>query len=324
MNRKAKASNILGVLLMTVLVSGIAQADSRKAPGYLKDSSGNIVRNSAGDCWHSSIWTPEMANVVGCDGFVLDVKVEVIKGEGTGLITGITIPAAALFAFDSDVLTDEGKKAIDEYRDTLRPELAKAYAGIIVGHTDSTGDPQYNLDLSKRRAESVRAYLVSTGTDADLLRTVGRGQKDPISSNDTREGRAENRRVEIVVIGEVRALDAFRFPSVALFERRSAEITPMGENLLEKNIQDAREQLRRATYIEIVGHTDDVGDDDYNLDLSRKRAASVRDFLVAEGVDPLKLATFGMGEEMPIASNNTPEGRAENRRVEVLLLGRMK
>jgi outer membrane protein OmpA-like peptidoglycan-associated protein len=98
----------------------------------------------------------------------------------------------------------------------------------------------------------------------------------------------------------------------------------MGEELLEKNRQDARDQLRRATYIEIVGHTDDVGDDDYNLNLSLQRAEAVRDYLVSEGVDASKIATVGMGESMPIASNSTPEGRAENRRVEILVLGRMK
>jgi OOP family OmpA-OmpF porin len=316
---------VIGLLAVAVFSAGSVQAESREsAPGYLVDSAGNVVRSSGGDCWHDSSWSADKATVVGCDGVVLDPKVEVIKGEGTGLVAAVNIPAASLFAFDSDVLSEDGKKAIEDYRKTLRPELAQAYAGVVVGHTDSTGDPKYNLDLSKRRAENVRQYLVSTGVDADKLRILGRGDKDPIASNGTAEGRAQNRRVELVVIGEVRALDAFRFPSVALFPRRSGELTAEGKALLEKNRQDARDQLSRATYIEVVGHTDDVGDDDYNLDLSLQRAEAVRDHLVSVGVDPSKIATVGMGEGMPIASNNTPEGRAENRRVEVLLLGRMK
>jgi len=316
---------LTGLLTAAVLAVGSVSADSRGgASGYLVDSEGNVVRSSGGDCWHDSSWSADKATVVGCDGVVLDPKVEVIKGEGTGLVAAVNIPAASLFAFDSDVLSEDGKKAIEDYRKTLRPELAQAYAGVVVGHTDSTGDPKYNLDLSKRRAENVRQYLVSTGVDADKLRILGRGDKDPIASNGTAEGRAQNRRVELVVIGEVRALDAFRFPSVALFPRRSGELTAEGKALLEKNRQDARDQLSRATYIEVVGHTDDVGDDDYNLDLSLQRAEAVRDHLVSVGVDPSKIATVGMGEGMPIASNNTPEGRAENRRVEVLLLGRMK
>ena len=85
-----------------------------------------------------------------------------------------------------------------------------------------------------------------------------------------------------------------------------------------------RDLLSRAAYIEVVGYTDDVGDDDYNMELSKQRAASERDYLISKGLDASKIVTRGMGESMPTASNSTPEGRAENRRVEILLLGRIK
>ena len=78
-------------------------------------------------------------------------------------------------------------------------------------------------------------------------------------------------------------------------------------------------ELRRADYIEVIGHTDDVGDDDYNQELSEQRAQAMRDYLVATGLDPTKIVTRGAGEKTPIASNRTDEGRAENRRVEVLV-----
>lgn len=71
-----------------------------------------------------------------------------------------------------------------------------------------------DLGLSKRRAQAVSNYLVSTGVDAAKLREVGRGENAPIASNDTPEGRAQNRRVEIIAIAEPRALDTIRFPSV--------------------------------------------------------------------------------------------------------------
>jgi OOP family OmpA-OmpF porin len=135
---------------------------------------------------------------------VLNAPVEVIKGAPSGLVGAIVIPSAALFAFDKAELTEDGKAAIEEYRKQLRPELSEAYEGIIIGHTDSTGDANYNAGLSKRRAEAVSAYLVSTGVDAAKLREIGRGENDPIASNDTKEGQAENRRVEIVVIGPPR------------------------------------------------------------------------------------------------------------------------
>jgi OOP family OmpA-OmpF porin len=73
----------------------------------------------------------------------------------------------------------------------------------------------------------------------------------------------------------------------------------------------AKQTLSRATFVEIVGYTDDVGDDGYNLELSPQRAASVRDYLLSKGLDRNKIVTTGMGENMPIASNSTPEGRAE-------------
>jgi OOP family OmpA-OmpF porin len=313
-----------GILLSAVLAAGATQAWADEAPGYVENSQGNIVRSGFGECVHTGYWKSEMATIVGCDGVTLDAPVEVIQGAPTGLVGAIVIPEAALFAFDSAELTDEGKAAIEEYRKELRPEIAEAYAGIIIGHTDSTGSAEYNLGLSKRRADAVSAYLVSTGVAAEKLREVGRGEEDPIASNDTPEGRAQNRRVEIIAIAEPRALDTIRFPSVVLFPRRSADLTDDGKEVLAKQLQDARDMLRRASYIEVIGHTDDVGDDAYNQELSEQRAESVRNFLVANGVDGNKMVTVGAGESMPIASNKTDEGRAENRRVEVMVLGRVE
>ena len=229
-----------------------------------------------------------------------------------------------MFAFDKSELNEEGKAAIDEYITTLGPELTDAYLVLIVGHTDASGDETYNEALSLKRAESVADYLVSKGVETDALRVIGRGSKEPLVSNETREGRIQNRRVDILAVAEVRALDTMLFPSVALFERRSGDLSKQGKVLLEKNRVEARQMLSRASYIEIVGHTDDVGDDDYNMALSKQRAASVRDYLISKGLDASKVVTTGMGETMPTASNSTPEGRAENRRVEILLLGRIK
>ena len=156
------------------------------------------------------------------------------------------------------------------------------------------------------------------------IRTIGRGPEEPIASNDTREGRMQNRRVDVAVIAELRALDRVVFPSAIVFERDSADLDEEGKEFLKENIATTRELMQRATFIEIVGHTDDKWDDDYNMELSKKRAASVRDFLVSQGVDASKMVTTGMGESMPIASNTTRAGRAQNRRVEILILGRVQ
>lgn len=70
----------------------------------------------------------------------------------------------------------------------------------VIGHTDSIGDAAYNRDLSKRRADSVRAYLITLGADGDRLDTDGKGESEPIETNDTVEGRARNRRIQFEIV----------------------------------------------------------------------------------------------------------------------------
>ncbi|WP_336056236.1 OmpA family protein [Nitratireductor sp. CH_MIT9313-5] len=74
------------------------------------------------------------------------------------------------------------------------------------------------------------------------------------------------------------------------------------------------------TLVDVVGHTDSTGDDGYNMDLSRRRASSVANYLMAQGAASQRFEVIGMGETQPIASNATPEGRAQNRRVEIQLV----
>jgi len=313
------------VVAFLTLAAGTAQAAPRDTtPGYTGDSTGNIVLSGSGDCVHTGSWSKDKATVVGCDGHVLDAQVKTIKGKGLDAITLITFPQAELFAFDKAELSDAGKAYITEHRQELGGDLAQVYSITVIGYTDSTGDASYNLGLSERRAKAVRDFLVTLGVPADKTRVMGRGENDPIVPNDTKEGRAHNRRVEVIVVAQPRALDAIIFPSVALFERRSGDLSAQGVALLEKNIGDAREQLKRATYIEVVGHTDDVDDDAYNQELSEQRARAVAKYLLKSGVDAGKIVAMGAGERMPVASNATEQGRADNRRVEVLVLGRVK
>jgi len=251
-------------------------------------------------------------------------EVEVLEGDGTGVIAAMGILAASMFDFDSAELNEDGIASIEEYRKSIGPEITDAFLVAIVGHTDSSGDPKYNLWLSRERAKSVAKYLISTGISEYQIRVIGRGSEEPIASNETREGRMQNRRVDILVAAEVRALDTLIFPSVALFDRKSAILTEQGQALLETNRQAAIELLSRATLIEIVGHTDDKGDERDNMSLSKLRAASVRDYLISKGHGASKMITTGKGETKPIASNDTKEGRAKNRRVEILVLGRVE
>jgi outer membrane protein OmpA-like peptidoglycan-associated protein len=102
------------------------------------------------------------------------------------------------FAFDSAELTAEDKTALDQLARTLVDPRLHFVTGEIDGYTDSTGEPQYNLGLSKRRADAVAAYLKSKGVAfGDRFITQGFGEERPIADNKTEEGRAQNRRVSI-------------------------------------------------------------------------------------------------------------------------------
>ena len=251
-------------------------------------------------------------------------QVEVVKGEGTGVLADIGIVSASMFAFDSTELNQEGKDTIQAYREKLGPELTEAFMVLIVGHTDTSGDEGHNMRLSLARADSVAEHLKSEGVDSSKIETLGLGPTSPIASNDTREGRMQNRRVDIYAIAEVRALDRMNFPSAALFERDSSELSDKGKALIKRNIETGRDMFSRANAIIVVGHTDDKWDDEWNMKLSKERATTVTAFLESQGVDPSKIVTTGAGESMPIASNATRAGRAQNRRVQVLVLGRTK
>ena len=104
------------------------------------------------------------------------------------------------FHFDSDELTGKSRVILDGVAQTLRNHPGLRLE--VAGHTDSAGVDDFNLDLSTRRALMVRDYLVSRGVDADQLTSQGYGEAHPVDSNETAEGRAANRRVELLRLPE--------------------------------------------------------------------------------------------------------------------------
>jgi outer membrane protein OmpA-like peptidoglycan-associated protein len=90
----------------------------------------------------------------------------------------------------------------------------------------------------------------------------------------------------------------------------------------KKQLDDVIKQLETAPgfKIQVHGHTDDMGKEKYNLDLSLKRADFIAQYVENKGVDPIRLVVEGFGSDMPIAPNTTEEGRSSNRRVEVKLI----
>jgi len=111
----------------------------------------------------------------------------------------VSFAAEALFDFDRALVKPEGKAALDDLMRKLQGMDTEVM--IAVGHTDSVGSDAYNQKLSLRRADAVKAYLVSKGLDQARLYTEGKGETQPIADNATAEGRARNRRVVIEVVG---------------------------------------------------------------------------------------------------------------------------
>ncbi len=112
--------------------------------------------------------------------------------DGTGIL--VNLPDVT-FAVDSTTISPSFRAALDEVAASLQ-KYPNSLVDVM-GHTDSTGSDSYNLDLSRRRAESVANYLVSRGTSRARIATIGYGEQYPVADNTTEQGRALNRRVEI-------------------------------------------------------------------------------------------------------------------------------
>lgn len=107
-----------------------------------------------------------------------------------------------LFAFDSFELSDEAKSILDKIVPVIE-EIPETKVKII-GHTDNVGDKSYNMDLSLNRAKAVGEYLVNAGIPKENIREIGKGFSMPVSDNDTEEGRAKNRRVELYIKNDMK------------------------------------------------------------------------------------------------------------------------
>jgi OOP family OmpA-OmpF porin len=111
----------------------------------------------------------------------------------------VSFAAETLFDFDKSAVKPTGKGALDDLLRKLQGMNTEVI--VTVGHTDSVGSNDYNQKLSLRRAEAVKAYLVSKGVDTSRIYTEGKGETQPMADNATAEGRAKNRRVTVEVVG---------------------------------------------------------------------------------------------------------------------------
>lgn len=114
----------------------------------------------------------------------------------------ITLSGSVLFKTNEATLLPIARERLSRVAEVLREQDDKTF--VVEGHTDSRGPSGHNEDLSLARADSVRSFLVSEGVPTDRIKAVGRGESEPVASNDSPDGRANNRRVEIVVSDRVK------------------------------------------------------------------------------------------------------------------------
>ena len=203
-------------LLLAALLGLSVSAFAEVNEGYLFDTRGDVVKSGTGLCWRTTRWTPALA-IEECDP---DLVKKDAKAAATRAVVAapaaapkpaaqkVTLAADALFDFNKAVLRSEGKTKLDKLAGDVKG--IKLEVIIAVGHADRFGTDAYNQKLSEKRAEAVKAYLVSKGIEPNRVYTEGKGKKQPITKADQGKGAKSkktvdclqpDRRVEIEVIG---------------------------------------------------------------------------------------------------------------------------
>jgi len=183
-------------LVLAGVISVAATATSAQNVDNWVNSTGISWKNGDGTlCWRDASWTPATA-AKGCDGFLAP---KAAAPQSSVTQSKITLQADTLYDFDKATLKAEGMATLDK----IARDLSKIKLEVIiaVGNTDSVGTDAYNMALGQRRAQSVKAYLVSKGVDGSRVYTESKGKSNPVASNATAEGRAKNRRTDIEVVG---------------------------------------------------------------------------------------------------------------------------
>jgi outer membrane protein OmpA-like peptidoglycan-associated protein len=217
MNATSSSSNIRrarAVSAVLLVAWGTACASlSRKEKGAAIGAAagtvaGGIVGNQTGSTTRGAIIGAVVGGAVGAViGHQMDQQAKQIQQNVPGATVArvgegiaVTFASGLLYDFDSDVVRADAAQNLR----TLAASLAE-YPNtdlLIVGHTDAVGTSEYNQALSQRRATAAVNYLAAQGVSPARLRAVGRGETEPIATNDTEAGRQANRRIEIAIVAD--------------------------------------------------------------------------------------------------------------------------
>ncbi len=270
-------------------------AHARGNPGYLTDSTGWVVRSSRGECWRTGSWTPELASVIGCDSV---------------LAKAVPVPAPAPSPRPQPPAAQPESPAqapagVTEARPTTTPMAPPAVppstppAAVAPAAPDA---PPSAAPQRERQTPPVVPPAPPTATPSGIAPpgearesgAVAPGRVGPVSEKVT--------------------LDTDTY-----FDFDKASLKREGRRKLD--VLAAQIDALKLEVIVATGHADWTGSDRYNQKLSERRALAVKRYLAEKGVPNNRIFTEGKGEKEPLASNATRTGRAQNRRVEVEVVG---
>ncbi len=213
----------------------------------------------------------------------------------------------ALSTAIATLMTLQACTTVDPY--TREEKTSKATQGAAIGAAVGAIIGIATSDSKKERKE--RALK---GAGIGAIAGGGTGYYMDVQETKLRQ-RLENTGVSVSRSGENIILN---MPGNITFEVNKSDLRPDFIEVLHSVSLVLKEY--KSTMIEVAGHTDNTGADSYNQMLSQQRAQAVSNVLISDGVLPVRIDTVGYGEARPVASNNTPEGRQQNRRVELTLL----
>lgn len=206
----SKFSTIILLTLATTLIISGCSSWSNTAKGTVIGGGGGaavgaVIGKTLGNTAAGAIAGAAVGGTVGAIiGNNMDRKAEELERELEGVTVqrveegiALSFDSGLLFGFDSSALRDVSKENLQKLARIMNDDNDTNL--MIVGHTDSTGDENYNVRLSERRSQSAANYLIEQGIDSNRVQVEGRGEYEPIADNDTEAGRQENRRVEVAI-----------------------------------------------------------------------------------------------------------------------------
>ena len=214
MNKLSKLAFIAATAVMAASAMAQSVPASRQAvnDNWVNGTGEYVWMNGTNElCWRDAFWTPATANAK-CDGaLVAQAPQPPVAAAPAPVIQSqkVTYQADALFDFDKAILKPGGKEKLDD----LASKIGDLNLEVVVatGYTDRIGSDKYNDRLSLRRAQAVKAYLVSKGIEANRIYTEGKGKRNPVTTGCNQKNRkqliaclAPDRRVEVEVVGTSR------------------------------------------------------------------------------------------------------------------------